>query len=231
MLIPLQLNLKHCEHSRHGEPCQSPTERTSQVLDVLLTSFFFFWNSTLHWKFYIFCLFLRTQKRNCHKACFEAWWKFHLSNREMCKNQNVLINTTVASCWPDKQAREQSRFKYQWCLICPSKWRNKTTLPNYQHYKNTALLQIKHKGSSPSSEPLRESASYFWAPLPVSSVSSLPDLESFRAGNQTPCLDSHHPHLFMSASRASWPPASAYRAHLNKTNMKVRSPVAPCLPS
>lgn len=83
----------------------------------------------------------------------------------MCKTQNLLINTTLASCQPDQQAWEQSRFKYQGCLICPSKWRNKATLPNYQHYKNTALLQIKHKGSSPSSELLRESASYFWAPL------------------------------------------------------------------
>lgn len=49
-------------------------------------------------------------------------------------------------------------------------------------------------------------------PLP-SSMSCLPNLESFRAGKQTPCLDSHHLHQFMLASQASWPlphPRSPY---------------------
>lgn len=111
-----------------------------------------------------------------------------------------------ASCWPDQKASQQSKFKYQGCLICPSKPRNKATLPNYQQYKNTALLQIRQKGSSRlqclsgnQPDPPR---------LPLaSSVSCLPNLESFRAGNQTPCLDSHHLHRFMLASQASWPPA------------------------
>lgn len=110
-----------------------------------------------------------------------------------------------ASCWPDQKAPQQSKFKYQACLICPSKLRNKAALPNYQQYKHTAPFKSGRRAflvfsASQGINPV--------LPTPhVSSVSCLPNLESFRAGNRTPCLDSHHLHRFMLASQASWPPA------------------------
>lgn len=190
------------QRARQALPEAIRMDRWSFLVSFLIVTDFS-QDSPLHCKLYFFCLPLKVWKGTTAKPGLKLEWNF-IFPTEKCVRIRTFSSIQrwpgCASCWPDQKAPQQSKFKYQRYLICPSKLRNKATLPNYQQYKHTApfksgrralLVFIASQGISP----------VLLTPL-VSSVSCLPHLESFRAGNQTPCIGSHHLHWFMLAGQA-----------------------------
>lgn len=166
--VPLEQSMRCCEDS-HGVASQANLARAQT--EGLVT----FWVSYLiatyvsqdsppHFKLCLFSLFLKVQEGITAKLILKLEWNFIFPTEKRVK-----IRTSswihqwpgCASYSPDQKASQQSKFKYQECLICRSKPRNEPlcliisnvrTLPSFKSGRRALLV---FSASQPDSTPPR----------------------------------------------------------------------------